>query len=181
MLDGRDPSADIPGFKDAYAPILEFHESDSKVFMRSAKLFVADEVLANVQQLGVDSLKFGTGPPSPKIQIVRQMVGKNAASFIADATAPQLMSFSLDMNANQLWLTFDEVVQAASLDMRLFTLQSMQHAAAAPSSVTFTSTKVEANGKDRLNVTGDLTIRGVTRPVTLDVEFNGRAVAPWGS
>ena len=47
--------------------------------------------------------------------------------------------------------------------------------------ITFTSTKVEPNGKDRLNVSGDLTIRGVTLPVTLDVEFNGRATAPWGS
>lgn len=47
--------------------------------------------------------------------------------------------------------------------------------------ITFTSTKVEPNGKDRLNVTGDLTIRGVTRPVTLDVELNGRATAPWGA
>jgi polyisoprenoid-binding protein YceI len=47
--------------------------------------------------------------------------------------------------------------------------------------ITFTSTKVEPNGKDRLNVTGDLTIRGVTLPVTLDVDFNGRAVSPWGS
>jgi polyisoprenoid-binding protein YceI len=47
--------------------------------------------------------------------------------------------------------------------------------------MTFTSTQVESNGKDRLNVTGDLTIRGVTRPVTLDVEFNGRATSPWGA
>ena len=47
--------------------------------------------------------------------------------------------------------------------------------------ITFKSTKVEQNGKDRLNVSGNLTIRGVTLPVTLEVEFNGRATAPWGS
>jgi len=47
--------------------------------------------------------------------------------------------------------------------------------------ITFKSTKVEPNGKDRLNVSGNLTIRGVTLPVTLEVEFNGRATAPWGS
>jgi len=47
--------------------------------------------------------------------------------------------------------------------------------------ITFNSTKVEPNGKDRLNVSGNLTIRGVTLPVTLEVEFNGRATAPWGS
>src|SRR5262249_50998684 len=33
----------------------------------------------------------------------------------------------------------------------------------------FKSTKVEAGGQDRYLVTGDLTIKGITHPVTLDV------------
>lgn len=36
--------------------------------------------------------------------------------------------------------------------------------------ITFRSTKVEKAGEGKLKVTGDLTIRGVTRPVVLDVE-----------
>ena len=36
-------------------------------------------------------------------------------------------------------------------------------------SMTFKSTKVARAGKDRLKVTGDLTLRGVTKPVVLDV------------
>lgn len=36
--------------------------------------------------------------------------------------------------------------------------------------MTFVSTKVEQTGPDRLKVTGDLTLHGVTRPVVLDVE-----------
>lgn len=28
---------------------------------------------------------------------------------------------------------------------------------------------------------GDLTIRGVTREVTLDIEYNGQARSPWGA
>ncbi len=36
-------------------------------------------------------------------------------------------------------------------------------------SMTFKSTKVAKAGKDRLKVTGDLTLRGVTRPVVLEV------------
>ena len=35
--------------------------------------------------------------------------------------------------------------------------------------ITFKSTKVEKAGKDKLAVRGDLTLRGVTKPVTLDV------------
>jgi polyisoprenoid-binding protein YceI len=42
--------------------------------------------------------------------------------------------------------------------------------------ITFTSTRVEAAGDDRYTLTGDLTIKGTTRPVTLEVtrygEFN---------
>lgn len=45
--------------------------------------------------------------------------------------------------------------------------------------MTFTSTKVEEGGKGLL-VTGDLSIKGVTKPVTLDVEFLGTDTDPWG-
>ncbi|MGA8296660.1 MAG: YceI family protein [Acidimicrobiales bacterium] len=38
--------------------------------------------------------------------------------------------------------------------------------------MSFTSTKIEPAG-DQWKVTGDLTIRGVTKPITLDLEFNG--------
>lgn len=37
---------------------------------------------------------------------------------------------------------------------------------------TFKSTKVEPTGKNTAKVTGDLTLKGVTKPVTLDVTFN---------
>jgi polyisoprenoid-binding protein YceI len=46
--------------------------------------------------------------------------------------------------------------------------------------ITFRSTRVEPAGPDRLRVLGDLTIRGVTRPVVLNVEVNGRNHTPWG-
>jgi len=45
--------------------------------------------------------------------------------------------------------------------------------------MTFASTNVAEGGKGLL-VTGDLTIKGVTNPVTLDVEFLGIETDPWG-
>lgn len=39
--------------------------------------------------------------------------------------------------------------------------------------ITFTSKKVERAGEGRLRITGDLTIRGVTRSVVLDAEVGG--------
>ncbi len=46
--------------------------------------------------------------------------------------------------------------------------------------MTFRSKHAEPAGADRLRLTGDLTIRGVTREVSLDVELGGRAKDPWG-
>jgi polyisoprenoid-binding protein YceI len=45
----------------------------------------------------------------------------------------------------------------------------------------FRSTQVRSVVDDRWEVIGDLTIRDITRPVTLDVEFCGVATDPWGS
>lgn len=46
--------------------------------------------------------------------------------------------------------------------------------------LTFKSTKITREGDDRFKLTGDLTIRGVTHPVTLDVEGGERVKDPWG-
>ena len=46
--------------------------------------------------------------------------------------------------------------------------------------LTFTSTAVSNVSGDEYKVSGDLTIRDVTKPVDLIVEFNGKVVDPWG-
>jgi polyisoprenoid-binding protein YceI len=45
--------------------------------------------------------------------------------------------------------------------------------------MTFRSTGIKEKGDDFL-LEGDLTIRGVTKPVTFDLEFNGVEATPWG-
>lgn len=45
----------------------------------------------------------------------------------------------------------------------------------------FASTNIESRGGDRYTLHGELTIRGVTREVALDVEAGGSAVDPWGN
>jgi len=48
--------------------------------------------------------------------------------------------------------------------------------------ITFRSTKVEKAGEGKLKVTGDLTMRGVTKPVTLDVTGPTAEIKdPWGN
>ena len=48
--------------------------------------------------------------------------------------------------------------------------------------ISFRSTAVRPGASDNeWKVDGDLTIRGITRPVTVDVEFLGAGVDPWGN
>ncbi|MEU0335575.1 YceI family protein [Streptomyces sp. NPDC006193] len=47
--------------------------------------------------------------------------------------------------------------------------------------MTFRSTGVEALGEGEYRVTGDLSLLGVTKPLTIDVEFNGAARDPFGN
>ncbi len=48
--------------------------------------------------------------------------------------------------------------------------------------LTFKSTKVEKAGDGKLKVTGNLTLHGVTKPITLDVEGpTGEIKDPWGN
>ncbi|HMC51588.1 MAG TPA: YceI family protein [Acidimicrobiales bacterium] len=46
--------------------------------------------------------------------------------------------------------------------------------------IEFRSTRVEPQSSDSWKVQGDLTIRDVTRPVTLTVDFEGATRTPWG-
>ncbi|MFG3284256.1 YceI family protein [Streptomyces sp. NPDC048111] len=47
--------------------------------------------------------------------------------------------------------------------------------------MTFRSTGARALGGDTYRITGDLTIKGVTRPLSIDLEFNGTATDPYGN
>jgi polyisoprenoid-binding protein YceI len=45
--------------------------------------------------------------------------------------------------------------------------------------IKFRSTRIEGD-RDEFKLTGDLTIRDVTKPITLDVKFEGQQKDPWG-
>ncbi|MDB4885056.1 MAG: YceI family protein [Gemmatimonadetes bacterium] len=75
-------------------------------------------------------------------------------------------------------------IQAASLDTR--SEQRDQHLRSADffdveqfPEITFRSTRLEGS-RDSFRLTGDLTVHGVTKSVTLDVEFEGEGKDPWG-
>ncbi|MGW3160923.1 YceI family protein [Streptomyces sp. NPDC001089] len=47
--------------------------------------------------------------------------------------------------------------------------------------MTFRSTKAEALGGDDYRITGELSILGTTKPLSIDLEFNGSAKDPFGN
>jgi polyisoprenoid-binding protein YceI len=88
-----------------------------------------------------------------------------------------------EQNPQNSWV--DAQVDAASIDTRdekrdghlrspdFFDVQNYP-------TLTFKSTKIEHMGGNDYNVTGDLTMRGVTRPVTFKAEYLGQGKNPWG-
>jgi polyisoprenoid-binding protein YceI len=77
-------------------------------------------------------------------------------------------------------------IQAASIDTgtpdRDAHLRSEDffHAEKHPA-ITFLSTSIRALGGDAYEVTGDLTMRGVTRRISMPVTYLGKAKDPWGN
>ncbi len=47
--------------------------------------------------------------------------------------------------------------------------------------MTFSSTGIEALDEDAFRITGDLTLRGVTKEIVLDAEVHGTDEDPWGN
>ena len=47
--------------------------------------------------------------------------------------------------------------------------------------ISFKSTSVKDSGSENLSVTGDLTIKDVTKPVTIEFEYTGTATDPFGN
>ena len=81
--------------------------------------------------------------------------------------------------------TVEATIDAASVDTRVADRDNHLRSpdffdVAANPSITFKSTKVSKAGKDRLEVAGALTLRGVTRPVVLDVAVTPEVKGMYG-
>lgn len=88
-----------------------------------------------------------------------------------DPARPEAASVAVEIDASGLWsgeAERDEHLRNADfLDVAHYP------------KITFRSTRVEPTARHEYKVTGDLTLRGVTRPVTLEVRFLGQARSPF--
>src|SRR5438105_2004736 len=105
------------------------------------------------------------------IATVRGRISNVEGSIYADERNPANSSVEVSLKAATLDTRIDQRDQhlrsADFLDVEKFP------------DITFNSTRVEGK-KDEFKLYGDLTIRGTTKPIVLDVTFEGRTKDPWG-
>lgn len=97
--------------------------------------------------------------------------GKIDGSFTFDEKTPAQSAIDVTIDANSIDMgteAWDKHMKSADfLNVEKFP------------SITFKSTGIEVTGEKAGKVTGDLTLLGVTKPVTLDVTYNGSGVHPY--
>lgn len=98
---------------------------------------------------------------------------KFEGTIIADPKAPTAGSVELKIDASSI-STADEKRDGHLKSPEFFDVAKFP-------SITFRSTKIVSTGKASYDVTGNLTMKGVTKPVTLAVRSNGYVKDPWGS
>jgi len=105
------------------------------------------------------------------ITYVRGCLKNVRGSLTFDPQRPQESTVEVVIDARQLWT--GEPDRDAHLKSADF-LDVNKHP-----TITFRSTKVELLGGHDYEAAGNLTIRGVTRPVTLKVTYLGQWQTPW--
>ena len=98
-----------------------------------------------------------------------RFVGVSGAVAVADDPAASRLTVTIDM------ASVDSGDRARDDHLRSADFFDVEHHPVA----TFRSTAIARRGT-RGTVTGDLTLKDVTRPVTLEVEYLGHARDPWG-
>jgi polyisoprenoid-binding protein YceI len=88
--------------------------------------------------------------------------------------------------ANPTNSSVDVTIDVASIDTRdekrdgHLTSPELFDAATFPT-IAFKSTSISVGGTNIGTIFGDLTIKGITRQIALDVTFSGKAKSPWGT
>ncbi|GKV56983.1 polyisoprenoid-binding protein [Sporosarcina sp. NCCP-2222] len=112
-------------------------------------------------------------------EVKHMMVSKvrgQFTSYTADVVASDLE----DLSTASIHFTFDVASIDTNSDDRDNHLKSADFFDVETyPSISFNSTNITKDGED-YKVTGDLTIKDVTKPITFDVEYGGKGTNPWG-
>jgi polyisoprenoid-binding protein YceI len=106
------------------------------------------------------------------VSTVRGRFTRWSGSFVFAEAVPGASSVEVAIDASSI------DTQVPERDAHLRSIDFLE--AARHPLITFRSTMVEPVGARQMTVTGELTIRGITREVTLEVEYGGRVRDPLG-
>jgi polyisoprenoid-binding protein YceI len=106
------------------------------------------------------------------VSTVRGRFTRWSGSFVFAEAVPGASSVEVAIDASSI------DTQVPERDEHLRSIDFLE--AARHPLITFRSTMVEPVGARQMTVTGELTIRGITREVTLEVEYGGRVRDPLG-
>ena len=107
------------------------------------------------------------------ISTVRGQFKNFAGTVVADEQNPSAAQVDVRIETTSL-VTGDEKRDGHLRSPDFFDVESYPY-------ITFKSTRVERFDEQHGKLYGDLTIRDVTKPVTLDIEYAGQATSPWGT
>ncbi|MGH3374394.1 MAG: YceI family protein [Actinoallomurus sp.] len=133
---------------------------------------------ALVSELGLTAGTWNIDPAHSEVAfVIRHLMTKVRGSFTEFSGALQIAENVADSSATV-------EIQIKSIDTRNADRDAHIRSAEILDldnhpAITFVTTGVRENGGDYL-LDGTLTVRDVTRPISLDVEFNGTDTDPWG-
>jgi len=117
------------------------------------------------------------------------VIGFSVRHMMLSKTRGEFQKFSGTINLNEqdpTATTVEVSIDAASINTRdaqrdgHLQRPDFLNADAYPT-INFKSTSIKLLDKTNALLTGDLTIRDITHPVTLDVEYTGQSKSPWGT
>ncbi len=147
--------------------------------MKKTVLALALASLATPSALAADAWKIDKGHSEASFQIrhlvtqVRGQFGDFEGLIKADSAKPEASSVEFKITAGSI----NTGLEARDNHLRTPDFFDVSN----HPQITFVSTSVKATGKDTYAVTGNLTMRGVTKQITLPVTFLGAVKDPWGN
>lgn len=171
------------GFGPGAACATQFKEHEMKIAKTLLVAPLAGLALANTAAAGLADVPAGTYKLESThgyinfsythLGFSRPIVGFNSFDVTLELDKDDVSASSLEVD-----------IDAASIDSRIEVFNGHLKSAdwfnvEAHPDITFVATDIEMTGDDTMTVTGDLTIMGITKPVTLDATINKAGTHPF--
>lgn len=129
--------------------------------------------LTGTYQLDPSHTRLGFVARHAMVTKVRGQFSRFAGTLVLDGADPARSTAEVQIEVDSV-STGDEGRDAHLRSPDFFDAEQFPH-------ITFTSTSAQVVGDGEFRLAGDLTIKGVTRPVTLHIEYTGSALDPFGN